>query len=266
MNFPADHEYFHFINEIEDDNEWIKTLPQNVLYKHEINYLLEHDSIKSNQDFLDYVRNHSAKEDLSDFLRAIYITEIVESPSYWVKHELRLNAKALEQIVDAEKSNKYYDLISKSSTSFFSSQKGVKAYDFQAEKVDGSTIRLSDLNGKVVFIDSWASWCGPCIAHRPKVLELANRYSDNSKVEVLRISVDADRQDWIKYLNKKNEVHIPGELFIKNGMNKAFGDRYNVNMIPRYILIDANGVIVNSNISEPSLAVEEMIAYELSKL
>jgi thiol-disulfide isomerase/thioredoxin len=266
MNFPPNHNFFSFINEIDNNTKWTKTLPQNVLYKHEINYLLEKDSIESNQDFLDYVASQTENEDLSDFLKATYLAEIIESPSYWAKHEKHLNSEVLEQIIDSEKSNKYYNLIDKSSNSFFSSQKGVEAYNFEAKNIDGSKIKLSDLKGKVVFIDSWASWCGPCIAHRPKVLELANKYADNPKVEILRISVDADRDDWIRYLTKQDQLDIKGDLIIENGMKTQFGDRFNIKQIPKYILIDANGIIVNSNISEPSLAVEEMIEYELSKM
>lgn len=265
MKFPSNHDYFSFINEIDNNTRWTKTLPQNVLYKHEINYLLEKDSIESNQDFLNYVASQTENEDLSDFLKATYLTEIVESPSYWAKHEKLLNFEVLEKIIASENSNRYYDLIFKTSSSFFSSQKGARAYDFEAESVDGSRLKLSDLKGKVVFIDSWASWCGSCIAQSPKVLQLANKYADNPKVEVLRISVDADREDWIRYLTKKNQLHIEGELIIENGMKAKFGDRYNIKQIPKYILIDSNGIIVNSNISEPSLAVEKMIEYELSK-
>jgi len=265
-DYPPNHNYFSFIKEIDNNTKWTKTLPQNVLYKHEINYLLEKDSIESNQDFLDYISSQTENEDLSDFLKATYLAEIIESPSYWPKHEKLLSSEVLKQIIDNEKSNKYHYLIDKSSNSFFSSQKGVVAYNFEAKKIDGSKIKLSDLKGKVVFIDSWASWCGPCIAHRPKILELANKYADNPKVEILRISVDADRDDWIRYLTKQDQLEIKGDLIIENGMKTQFGDRYNIKQIPKYILIDVNGIIVNSNISEPSLAVEEMIEFELSKM
>src|SRR5690606_25319272 len=100
-------------------------------------------------------------------------SEIITSPSYWKKHERHLNPQTLQKIIAEEASNKYYDLLVKSSDSFFASQKGVKAFNFEAERIDGSTVKLSDLYGKVVYIDSWASWCGPCIAHRPSVIELA---------------------------------------------------------------------------------------------
>jgi thiol-disulfide isomerase/thioredoxin len=266
MAFPPNHKYFSYIVSIDNNSKWAKTLPQNVLYKHEINYLLQNDSIVSNQDFLDYVASQTENENLSDFLKAIYLAGIVESPSYWARHEKCLNAEVLEQMIVSEKSNQYYDLIDKSSDSFFSSQKGVRAYDFEAERIDGSKLKLSDLKGKIVFIDSWASWCGPCIEHRPRILALANKYSDNPNIEILRISMDGDREDWIRYLSKMNQLDLNGELFIKNGMKEEFGERYNVKQIPKYILIDADGIIVNSNISEPSLAVEEMIEYELNKI
>src|SRR5690606_12503797 len=114
-------------------------------------------------------------------------------------------------------------------------------------------------------IDSWASWCGPCIVHRPAVIELGGKYKEDNQVEVLMVSMDADRSDWIKYLSKQDQLDIEGDLIIENGMDLEFGKQFNVRQIPKYILIDKTGTIVNSNISEPSIAVEEMIEHELGK-
>lgn len=266
MKLPADHEYFSFIKDLDNNAIGAKTLPQNLLYKHEINYLLAHDSIEDINLFIDYIVSQTENKDLSDFLTASYIAEIITSPSYWGKHEVHLNSKILKEVIAREKSNKYYDLIAKPSDSFFSSQKGVKAYNFEAEKKDGTKVKLSDYKGKIIFIDSWASWCGPCIAHRPKVLELEEKYSESNKVEILMISMDAEKSDWISYLSKKNQLNNKGDLIIENGMHTAFGDRFNVKQLPKYILIDNQGVIINSNISEPSVAVEETIEYELTKM
>jgi thiol-disulfide isomerase/thioredoxin len=265
-NFPANHEYFAFIKNIDNNTLWAKTLPQNLLWKHEINYLLAHNSIESNESFMDYVTSQTNNNDLLDFLKAIYITEIIAKPSYWLKHEKHLTTSTLKEIVAREESNKYYDLIFKPSHSFFSSQKGVEAYDFEAERIDGSKVKLSDFKGKIVFIDSWASWCGPCLAHRPQVLELAKKYGDNKNVEILMISMDSDRDDWLRYLTKKDQLDIEGDLIIENGMKTEYGEHFNVNQIPKYMLIDKDGIIINSNISEPSVAVEEMIEYELRKM
>ena len=265
-NFPAEHDFFSFIENIDNNTQWAKTLPQNLLYKHEINYLLKHDSIESNESFIDYVTSQTDNEDLLDFLKTTYITEIIETPYRWEKHDKYLNAAKLREIIAKEESNKYYDFIVKSSNSFFSSQKGEKAFDFEAERADGSKVNLSDFKGKIIFIDTWASWCGPCIAHRPKVLELARKYAENNKVEILMISMDADKSDWLGYLTRRSQMNIKGDLIIEDGMHTEYGDRFNVKQIPKYILIDKEGIIINSNISEPSVAAEEMIEYELTKM
>jgi hypothetical protein len=72
------------------------------------------------------------------------------------------------------------------------------------------------------------------------------------------ISVDSSKENWLKFLdNEKEQFGI--NLFIENGMRTEFGDNYNIKSIPRYILLDSSGKIINSNLSEPSLAVEELI-------
>src|SRR5690606_38004925 len=114
-NFPANHRYFSFIKNIDNNTPWTKTLPHNLLYKHEINYLIEHDSIVSIKSFINYLSEQTENKDLLDFLKAIYISEIISSPSYWRKHERHLNPQTLQEIVAGEASNEYYDLIVKSS-------------------------------------------------------------------------------------------------------------------------------------------------------
>lgn len=263
---PPDHDFFTFIERIDNNTQWTKTLPQNLLYKHEINYLLAHGSIESNEAFLDYVASQTSNADLLDFLKATYIGGVITAPSYWPKHEEHLSASVLKKFLAREASNQYYDLIVKTSNSFFSSQKGVRAFDFEAERLDGSKVKLSDFKGKIVFIDSWATWCGPCIAHRPNVLKLADKYADHNGVEILMISMDADRAEWHRYLARKDQLGIKGDLIIENGMRSEYGDRFNVKGIPKYMLIDAEGVIIKADIPEPSVAVEEMIERELRKM
>lgn len=148
LKFPPDHSYFSFIQDIDNNIQWAKTLPDNVLWKYEIEYLNLNDSIHGIQSFLEYISDQTENKDLSDFLKAIYIKEIIEIPSYWQKHEKYLTPEALQTITKNENSNRYLDFISKSSKNFFSSQKGVSAYDFEAERIDGSKIKLSDFKGK----------------------------------------------------------------------------------------------------------------------
>jgi thiol-disulfide isomerase/thioredoxin len=265
-NYPPKDNFFKFSENISNNTNWAKTLPQNLLYKHEVSYLNTYDSLTSMSSFINYMDSQTTNKDLLAFLKAIYICEIIESPSYWERHQKLFNSVTLQQEIDNEKTNIYSTLINKSSKSFFSSQKGIDAYNFTAERVDGSQIRLEELRGKIVFIDSWASWCGPCIAHRPRVLELAKKYENDPRVEVLMISVDASKDIWSKSLTKMNQQGNSGDLIIENGMRTLYGNNFNIKSIPKYILIDQFGVIIKSDIAEPSKAVEDMIERELSKI
>jgi thiol-disulfide isomerase/thioredoxin len=263
---PPASSYFRFVNDINNNTKWTKSLPHNLLYKHEINYLINYDSQPNMNAFLSYIESQTSNKDLLAFLKAIYIREIIEKPFYWERHQALFDSEILKATLLKEKENPYYDLIQRSSDNYFSSQKGVVAYDFTSERIDGTKLRLSDLKGKIVFIDTWASWCGPCISERPNVLELANRFKDNPRVEILMISVDASRDDWIKYLTKMNQLGNHGDVIIENGMRTKYGDSFNVKFIPKYILIDGNGVIIDSDIPGPSKAVVDLIEKELKSM
>ncbi len=263
--FPPDHSYFSFIEKIDNNDPWSKTLPHNLLYKHELNYLIKNDSLRTLYDYISYVESQTSDNDLLDFLKAVYIREIIESPSYWVSHQTLFNSEVLRSTIAGEKDNPYVDLIQKSSNRYFSSKKGTSAYNFSAQRMDGKEIRLSDLRGKVVFIDNWASWCGPCLQHRPQVLRLANKYKNNPQVEILMISVDKSKEFWVKYLKTQDQLNLENDLIIENGMRTEYGDKFNIKSIPKYVLINQSGKIIDANISEPSIVVEEMIESALSR-
>ncbi|MEH0153833.1 TlpA disulfide reductase family protein [Limibacter armeniacum] len=123
----------------------------------------------------------------------------------------------------------------------------------------GKEVQLKNFKGKVVLIDTWATWCGPCLNHRPRIKDFAKKYQDNSNLAILMISVDEKTNRWLDFVEKDNPTNDGFDLFIENSTHTAFGNHYNINSIPRYILIGKNGKIINSNINEPSLALEEEI-------
>jgi hypothetical protein len=75
--------------------------------------------------------------------------------------------------------------------------------------------------------------------------------------------VDSSKDKWLSFLDKENQ-EFGENLFIEKGMRTEFGDNYNIKSIPRYILIGKDGKIINSNINEPSIAVEKEIEKALS--
>lgn len=256
-----DNSYFDFIDQIPEATETLKSLPDIYLYKYEIQYLRKNKSIESIPDFLSFIEYKTENKDLADYLKAIYIQELIESPSYWQKHEKLFNTELLSKVLDSEKNNTYHHLIERPSSSFHASQNGQNAYAFEAQNRFDDNFNFQDLKGKVVFIDVWATWCGPCIKQRPRVLEFKDK--NNNDVQILMVSVDSSKDKWLSFLT--NEDKEPGgNLFTENGMRTEFGEGYNIKPIPRYLLIGKDGKIINSNISEPSIAVEEEIEKALN--
>lgn len=264
MELNPKNSYFDFIEKIPEASETLKSLPAIYLYKYEVEYLREHESIESVPDFLSFIEKKTNNKDLADFLKAIYIKSLIEMPSYWQKHEKLFNSVILSEVLNAEKNNTYHYLIEQPSASFYASQNGEQAYFFQAEDKIGNSFNLESLKGKVIFIDTWATWCGPCIAHRPKVLEFAEKYKNSDDVEILLVSVDSSKDKWLSFLEKENK-EFGTNLFIKDGMSTDYGNSYNIKSIPRYILIGKDGKIINSNINEPSIALEKEIENAINR-
>ena len=122
------------------------------------------------------------------------------------------------------------------------------APDFTAIDTAGASHQLSDLRGKVVYIDFWASWCGPCKSEAPHLNKLRNAFK-NDDVVILSVSIDDYRGDWFKYIDDNN---TPGEQWYVNGWGSKAAQQYVIQSIPRFVLIDATGKIVTANAPRPS--------------
>jgi thiol-disulfide isomerase/thioredoxin len=107
--------------------------------------------------------------------------------------------------------------------------------DFQLERLDGQRVRLSELKGKVVLLDFWATWCGPCVEEMPHLVELYKKYKERG-FEVLAISVDAksDRYKVAPFV----ETH---KLTFPVLFDEGVSDVYQVKVYPTMIFIDRLG-------------------------
>ena len=111
-----------------------------------------------------------------------------------------------------------------------------KAPDFEAKALDGTTVKLSDLKGKVVLLDFWATWCPPCVASIPHLRELQQKYADKGLV-VIGMSLDTERRD-VEIFMKKNP--IPYKVVLTP---RELSQTYKVSSIPRIFVIDREGNI-----------------------
>lgn len=129
---------------------------------------------------------------------------------------------------------------------------GSKAPDFMGVTPDGKKLSLSDLKGKIIYADVWATWCGPCREELPKAKEIQRKFADNKKVEFLYISVDRNNNDWTKFLKadpdfKGTHINISDDEQISH-LYKS----YQMVGVPTYLLIDREGKIVSSVAPRPS--------------
>jgi thiol-disulfide isomerase/thioredoxin len=122
---------------------------------------------------------------------------------------------------------------------------------FDYENHAGGTSSLEDYKGKYVYIDIWATWCSPCLAQLPDLKKVEKKFHDKN-IEFLSISVDKpkDYEKWKKMVVDKDLQGV--QLLADNNFNSKFIKDYAVIGIPRFILIDPHGKIVDENAPRPS--------------
>jgi thiol-disulfide isomerase/thioredoxin len=129
---------------------------------------------------------------------------------------------------------------------------GTEVKEITLPNPEGDTLRLSDYKGKVVLIDFWAAWCGPCRRENPNVVNLYNKY--NSKgFEVFSVSLDKDRTKWLAAIEQDGLVWDTHVSDLK-GWSSAAGRDYNVTSIPFTVLIDGEGKVIGTNLRGEGLA------------
>ena len=120
---------------------------------------------------------------------------------------------------------------------------------FAVTTVDGQRVSLDELQGKVVLIDFWATWCAPCREALPHVKEIAKKFQDQPFV-VLSISLDDDDKKWRDFL-AKNEMTWP--QYCDGGFTGPIARMFGVQAIPHTFTIDADGVLQDEKIGDSSI-------------
>lgn len=130
-------------------------------------------------------------------------------------------------------------------------QAGNDSPAFEYENYNGGTSKLSDFKGKFVYIDVWATWCGPCIREIPSLKELEKDYHSKN-IEFISISIDV-KKDYEKWRKMVAEKELGGvQLMADNDWSSKFVTDYGINGIPRFILLDTEGKIVSADAMRPS--------------
>lgn len=147
------------------------------------------------------------------------------------------NIVALNESTDSIKTLAYKNALLATIDQLAKLNNGDIAKDIVFKDVENKNISLSSYKGKVVYVEFWATWCGPCIEDKPKMEMLKAAYKCNDSIVFLSVSIDDDLPKWSNYLSKYN---ISGNEFI---VDRNTLTDYNLLSVPRMILINKDFTI-----------------------
>ena len=126
-------------------------------------------------------------------------------------------------------------------------QEGEAAIDFTYPDKDGNEFSLASFKGNLIYVDVWATWCGPCKAEIPSLQKLEEEYHEQN-ITFLSVSVDTDKDAWLKMVKEKE---LGGTQLWADGWSKITKD-YAIFGIPRFMLFSGEGNVISTNAPRPS--------------
>lgn len=143
--------------------------------------------------------------------------------------------------VDSILTKKYRDVLLALMKDKMKFGNGDPAIDIVCRTATGENVSLSSLKGKIIYIDLWATWCGPCMAEMPNFEELKRKYAGNENVAIVSLSVDDNDPIWLKNIEARKATGIQWRIDRPKLVD------YGVETVPRYILIDKNFKVAEMN-------------------
>ena len=138
---------------------------------------------------------------------------------------------------------------------------GTQFPDFAGKDLDGKPLSVAKYKGKVVMIDFWATWCGPCVRELPNVLKVYEKYHAKRGFSIIGISLDQDKETLTTFIKEKNMTWP--QYFDGLGWQNKVAVKYSIESIPATVLIDAKGNIIDHDLRGDALT--QAVAKALAK-
>ncbi len=242
--------FFDFRKNLDYNDEKLLAI-SGIDYGMAINHFISNEvkrTIPENEDNMLHIIKTCAKNITNQKVKNFILTTLVapylkESEKYDEAYTLFVANCNDEHIVS---------LVTKSYTKYQKTKKGNPSPKFvDYENCEGESISLDDFKGKYIYIDVWATWCVPCRNEIPALKKLEKKYHENN-IEFISISIDnlENKEVWKKAVI---EEQLTGtQLLADNAAQSQFMQDYDISSIPRFILIDPEGKIVNAKAPRPS--------------
>ena len=215
---------------------------------------VEEDS-RSSREIEYEVAGNIYEDEQASFMQAMILRMILNYSTLQVAEPLYLDFIARNQVAE------YSEALTKIYESVIAIQPGLAAPEFTHSDLNGKAYSLSDFRGKVVYLDFWASWCGPCIQQMPYAKELKERMAGQSDLVFLYVSVDSDETAWRNAV-KQHEIEGINLHAGTDGASKAF----NVTGIPAFFLIGRDGKLLDHKAPRPNADNIDQVLLDALKL
>ncbi|GJM63298.1 hypothetical protein PEDI_38500 [Persicobacter diffluens] len=210
----------------------------------------------------DFINNQDFSEIFKEFFLATHITKTIQSGG--ITPEV---TNVYEDFKKKYPESKYYLKLNALYTEFLNQLPGLDAKDIQMVNVDDEPVSLSDFKGKHLYIELWATWCGPCITEIPHLTGLQKKFSNDDEIVFIMLSLDQDKTKWKSFVQEKMTANCIQVILKDNQAKEEFFRHYNNTAIPRGILIDSNKKVVDFFAPRPSSKeAEELIERALLKM
>ncbi|SDI31841.1 TlpA family protein disulfide reductase [Winogradskyella thalassocola] len=256
QNYPSAHKYYSKNEAFIPSPEFMKPL-ENLDYKNQTDYT-------SVESYKNLVKNHYVQKigeadsptEVFEFINKEAFPELKNDLASTLQYRIAPNNDDnkvyYEGIMGLSSDEKFKDNLTKDYNKIQKLVKGMPSPKFvNYENHKGGTTSLDDLKGQFIYIDVWATWCGPCIAEIPSLKELEKKYHGKNIAFVsTSIDVESAHDKWVKMVNDKELGGI--QLIADNNSKSQFVTDYAINSIPRFLLIDPDGNIVSADAPRPS--------------
>lgn len=190
--------------------------------------------------------------EIKDTTKALAVFNLFPEDVKASEHGKAMRARALNVVPPPAPSDEQMALMEERMKTTLTSKfnKGDIIPEFTQSDINGNHISLSQFRGRYVLLDFWASWCKPCRASNPKLVQLYHKYK-GPKFEVLSISIDSKKEDWLKAISE-DRLPWPQVWDLKGGENEVYR-MFGLNAVPNYFLVDPEGRVVNRYFNVASL-------------
>ncbi len=257
QNFAVSHDYYNFLNGASLDDGSLMMVSD---FK---NFVTDYFSFKAEER---YNSDATLKDDQNGLVKA-HLQAIADASKnakiknygYFLllKDQLYSKGADIPQEVMATfnencTNDKFKTEIGEQYEKWQSLAKGEIAPGFSYPNIDGDEVSLRDFKGKYVYIDVWATWCGPCLRQLPHLEKLEDKYMDNYSIVFASISIDKNKKAWEKMVTEKKMKGV--QLLADDAWDSGICKDYLIEGIPRFILVDPEGKIMNAKAPRPSSA------------